>query len=249
MDWVLDLDLDFFVWPVKRDRPVRKRLPRNSWTHLATPSDVRSFLEERCHLKRDAKTRGRQLTEHSEAFETWREWLGAQKLSRPFGVVHVDGHSDLGAGVNNSFQYLDGLLALPLERRSKPGMGPKAINSGNYLLAAIANRWLAHLTYVYPTDPTCLQGPFPPGDLPHQVFLNGDWRSKQIQLRGFGKGAVLLRNPVPVVVERRLSFDLIAHSDFEFSGFTHLVVAHSPRYTPESADPLLPVIQEYFHSA
>jgi hypothetical protein len=46
MDWVLDLDLDFFVWPVKRDRPVRKRLPRNSWTHLATPSDVRSFLEK-----------------------------------------------------------------------------------------------------------------------------------------------------------------------------------------------------------
>jgi hypothetical protein len=154
MDWVLDLDLDFFVWPVKRDRPVRRRLPRSSWTHLATPADVRFFLENRCHLNLDVKTRGRQITEHSQSLEVWREWLGARKLSHPFGVVHVDGHSDLGSGVNQSFQYIDELLALPLEKRLNPRMGPKAINSGNYLLAVIANRWLTHLSYVYPSDPT-----------------------------------------------------------------------------------------------
>jgi hypothetical protein len=248
MDWVLDLDLDFFVWPVKRDRPTRKRLPRNSWTHLATPADVRFFLQIRCHLNSDAKIRGRKLTEHSEAFETWSEWLGSGKLSHPFGVIHVDGHSDLGSGVNNTFEYLDELLALPLKKRSNPRMGRKALNSGNYLLAAIANRWLTHLSYVYPTDSTWAQRPFPPAGLPHQIFLNGDWRNEKIQLRGYEKKTLRLANSVPKVVEPPLSFNVIAGSDFEFSGFTHLVIAHSPQYTPETADPLLSVVKEFFIS-
>jgi hypothetical protein len=248
MDWVLDLDLDFFVWPVKRDRPLRKRLPRGGWTHLATAESVRDFIEKRCRLSQDIRIPGRQLTEHVEALEVWREWLDARQLSQPFGVVHVDGHADLGAGCNTTFYYLDELLASPLKQRANPRMGPKALNSGNYLLGALANRWLASLLYVHPTDPTSPQKPFPPGDLPPQVFLNSDWRSKQIQLRGYKKGDSLLAHPAPVVVEPCVSFDLIADRDWEFSGFTHMVVAQSPQYTPQAADLLLPVIREYFTS-
>src|SRR6266851_1477060 len=48
---VLDLDLDFFVWPVVRG-PVEGR-PSDSDLACASPEQVRLFLEEQCGLSRE----------------------------------------------------------------------------------------------------------------------------------------------------------------------------------------------------
>src|SRR6266851_9396177 len=49
---VLDLDLDFFVWPVVRG-PVEGR-PSDSDLACASPEQVRLFLEEQCGLSRES---------------------------------------------------------------------------------------------------------------------------------------------------------------------------------------------------
>jgi hypothetical protein len=246
MDYVLDLDLDFFVWPVKRDQCDHVRLPKNECQYLASQEKVRQFLEACCHLTQSTKIPGRQLREHVEAFETWREWLHDGQISKPFGVVHVDGHGDLGAGWNLTFSYMDELLALPVCDRSTPFIGEKWLNSGNYLLGAIANRWINRLAYVYPTNPISREDCPPTGDLPPQCFFEDDWRSKKIQLRKYDRQARMQAKPVPKSAEPCVPFEVIPDSSFNFEQFTHMVVAQSPKYTPKRADRLLRVIADYF---
>jgi hypothetical protein len=55
---------------------------------VATETEVRNFLEQRCHLTRNSKIP--EFTEHRDAFRVWRSWLEEGKLSAPFAVVHVD---------------------------------------------------------------------------------------------------------------------------------------------------------------
>jgi hypothetical protein len=56
MNTILDLDLDFFVWSVKH-HPEEARLPESECRHLTLKAEVRTFLERRCHLSKDAKIR------------------------------------------------------------------------------------------------------------------------------------------------------------------------------------------------
>jgi hypothetical protein len=75
MDTVLDLDLDFFVWPIATMRGGKKRLGDDEFTHGATPEEVRSFLEQRCHLNKTARLPGQEFVEHRDAFRTWGDGL------------------------------------------------------------------------------------------------------------------------------------------------------------------------------
>jgi len=148
MHTVLDIDLDFFVWPPYTGPLNHERLPDSECTHLSSEDDVRCFLEERCHPGREAPIPGQRFTQHEDAFRVWRRWLLEKKLSSPFRVIHVDAHADLGAGMNLSCYYIETeLLALPLESRSQPRFAvDNGLNSSNYLLGAIANRWIDHLS-------------------------------------------------------------------------------------------------------
>ena len=249
LDYVLDLDLDFFVWPVSRGPREHDRLPDCECERVASEEEVHRFLGERCHLNPPARIQGRELHEHVEAFGAWRDWLLVGELSEPFGVVHVDGHADVGAGLNLTFAYLDEFLALPLGKRRNPRMGEKGLNSGNYLLGAIANRWVASLTYVYPTHLVSQRDCVPLGDFPPQCFKNNDLETKQIQLKGYSKQEHMKANPIPIHIEPCVPFELVPNHRFEFSGFTHMVVAQSPQYTPRSADRLLPIIRQYLAPA
>jgi hypothetical protein len=149
MQTVLDLDLDFFVWPIEHMPEDTGRLPETEYKH-SPPDEVREFLEARCTLKRGKKIPGHEMVEHDEAFSTWRRWLRAGVLSAPFNVIHVDAHADLGLGDSGWVYLLSELLALPWSQRSEPRFEPRALNSGNYLAFAIANRWIGNLTYVFP---------------------------------------------------------------------------------------------------
>ena len=274
MHTILDLDLDFFVWPIERDRAEDE--PRLDEKEFAPQSaeQVREFLEKRCGLSTTRPIPGRFVVHHVDAFTTWRDWLGNGALSQPFDVVHVDAHADLGAGWNQSAKFYETeLLALPLEQRGSPQVGTDSTNSGNYLVAAVANRWIRSLTYVYPTEP---KPPDPeeirksqamenlrqflsddnederyPNDLAPFCFKDWNPRTRTIQLREYSRSHYSLvdRNTAPVHVEPEVPFDWKKAEEFTFSDFTHFVVAQSPAYTPAAADPLLEVIREYFTPA
>ena len=79
-------------------------------------------------------------------------------------------------------------------------------------------------------------------------FRDDDWKTKILELKQYPKNIDVFRTqrPEPVRIEPPVEFDLAAGSSFEFSGFTHLVVAQSPQFTPVAADALLDVIREYF---
>ena len=278
MDKVLDLDLDFFVWPTVDDTgrhgvSKRARPPKTRFTRIATELEVSEFLEKQCGLSKAHKLPGREAKEHIDAFSVWREWLIQGRLSLPFTVVHVDAHSDLGSGLNNTFHYIStGLLSLPLESRRCPTFGPRHLNSGNYLAGAIANRWVQHLTYVYPSDP---EPSAPPPDdlseamtsaqllralrrreglreetpqppfLPEWCFRDGRIEFGIVELRRFQDGPNWhMRDPLST--EPPVEFRTVEDYLFSETEFTHMFLAQSPQYVPKEADALLDVIREYF---
>jgi hypothetical protein len=262
MDTVLDLDLDFFVLPPYRGEAAHGRLPESECQSLMTAEEARRFLERRCHLSWQTRVPGQEFDEHQEVFHTWRRWLHEGKLSTTFCVIHVDGHADLGSAHRPTSRYVETeLLALPIADRYAPRFGPGGLDSGSYLLGAIANRWICRLVYVYATErrlktSKCAEdwlgidwlmrdecGPQVP-DLVAWVFQNDDWRTGNIQLKHRGLGDTWKTDPIDA--EPIVPFEPTEETEFDFSGFTHMVVARSPLYTPLSADDLLPTIRDYF---
>jgi len=267
MHTVLDLDLDFFAWPPLHYRDEEMGRPTESeFKHLADETEVRTFLERQCHLNKADRIPGRQFVEHIDAFHIWKQWIQEGKLMAPFAVVHVDGHSDLGAGMGLTCHYIETeLLALPLPERSAPRLDEHdGITSANYLVAAIANQWISRLTYVYPVctlqeehenphlakirrlmlDTAEEHNPNLPGDLPPWCFQTDD--RTQIQLAHRKPEDFLNFDHPPIHLEPPVPLECKTSAEFDASGFTHLVVAQSPGYIPASSDRLLSVIQDYF---
>jgi len=252
MHTVLDLDLDFFVWPIAHWPESDGRLPAGDCEYLATDHEVRGFIEQRCHLNRVNKIPGKVFVEHEEAFRVWRCWITDGTLTSPFRVFHVDAHADLGLGDSGWVYLSTELLALPLHRRDKPRFASNGLSSSNYLAFAIANRWIYDLTYVFPTGPSTVSGQAGrscPDDLPPMHFRDGDSKSGLIELKRYepkDKNAVATGSAAtPLDVEPTVPFNCIAAGEFQFSGFTHFVVAQSPRFTPPAAGKLLEIIREY----
>jgi hypothetical protein len=273
MHTILDLDLDFFVWPPFRDCPEEARLPASEWKHLASEVEVRLFLDKQCHLSKQAQVLGCEREQHQDAFSVWRQWIDDERIIAPFNVVHVDAHSDLGSGWSNrSCTFIETeVLAMPAEERRHLPFGKDHLNSGNYLLGAIANRWISQLTYVYPTDrieaaqiqpgslPRFEDGlrdlgrllsanrEPPVNDLPAWIFRNNDWKTELIELKHCRSGSHRGFCELPVHTEPPVPFKCVVAEEFNSDSFTHVFVAHSPEYTPVEADRLLPIIREYFY--
>jgi hypothetical protein len=279
MQTVLDLDLDFFVWPITHWAEGDGRLSEAECTH-SSPHEAREFMEMRCTLKRGKKIPGHEMVEHRDAFSTWRRWVRTGVLSVPFEVIHVDAHADLGLGDSGWVYLLSEVLALPVAQRSEPQRGPRGLNSGNYLAFAIANRWIAKLTYVFPYQKPKKQEPLTlrvflgdtfshtvssgaaseedeprPTDLLHLLFRDRDAGTGLVELGRYSPETVhqicdgTLRPPEPIHVEPVVPFAYTPADRFRFEGFTHMTVAQSPQYTPASADELLPIFREYFAEA
>src|SRR5438445_1688144 len=119
MDTVLDLDLDFFVWPIAHWRSGRKRRSEADCNYVASKEAVRGFLEQQCYLTTGSKLPGREVVEHPDAFRIWRQWLRDGRLSAPFRVIHVDAHADLGLGDPGWLYLTTDVLARPVARRSR----------------------------------------------------------------------------------------------------------------------------------
>lgn len=140
------------------------------------------------------------------------------------------------------------------------------MNSGNYLVGAIANQWIDKLTYVFPTDPNppVLSGVMPwveklrslgldadrdrfeVSDLPAWVFRDGCPEGRIIELKSYSVEGYGSYSSAPIAYESAIPFDAVAAYQFNDRGFTHMIVAQSPAYTPSTADHLLSIIGEYF---
>ncbi|SRR6266567_1123100 len=256
MHTVLNLDLDFFVWPIAHWPEGDGRLPAGDCEYLATDHEVRGFLEQRCHLNKDNKIPGKVFVEHEEAFRVWRRWIIDGTLTSPFRVFHVDAHADLGLGDSGWVYLSTELLALPLQRRVEPRFASNCLSSSNYLAFAIANRWIHSLSYVFPTGPSSASGRAGkscPDDLPPMHFRDGDPKTGLIELKQYRTRDIMAvttgSRATPLDVEPCVPFNCTAATEFQFSGFTHFVLAQSPRYTPPAADKLLEIIREYLSPA
>jgi hypothetical protein len=273
MDTILDLDLDFFNWPPFRHEHELPRLPASECKHLASSFQVRDFLERQCCLSEQFPLRGHEAEFHKDAIKVWRCWIDEGLLSVPFNIVHIDAHSDLGQGEDSLYIERE-LLALPvIQRRCLNDGADCHLDSGNYLLFAIANNWVDNLTCVYPVEPV-----FPiqdtsgkhvapeqelrsfgshcdkilygeellPCDIPAWIFRESDRRTGIIELKQYRLNQSPLCHDPTLNTEPPVSFKNQASNDFHLSGFTHFFLARSPQHTPKKADRLLPLIRKYF---
>lgn len=275
MQVVLDLDLDFFVWPVETWPSWKDRRPEDPDNRIASSEIVRTFLEKQCGLSNATPIPGRAVTVHDDAFFAWRDWIDAGELQVPFRVVHVDAHADLGLGDAGYIYLMTELLRLDVSDRRDPRRGPAAMNEGNYLAFAVANRWVSSLTYVFPTEPEdlaaarearraaqakmfgqlyeAIPGPRRPNDLMAYHFHRMDPQTNLLELKHYQAWDNVARVvpgetwPAPVRCEPQVPFSTVEQAEFADDGFTHLTVAKSPLYSPASADHLLDVIADYFY--
>lgn len=250
---ILDLDLDFFVTPIHHWQASEERLSSSEYL-CANAAEVEEFLEEQCGLSKSHRIPGRFIEEHDAAYDTWRDWIAAGSLMVPFEVVHVDAHADMGLGDSSYIYLLEELLALPIEQRRNPRRGTDALNPGSYLPFAIANHWLSSLTYVYPPDVDVDEDGVP-NDIHPYLFRGGTLKGQPIQLPHYPPGyfhAMSMsgeQHSEPIHWEPPVASAYISSDSFSSSGFTHMVLARSPGYTPATADALIPVIEQYFYPA
>ncbi|QHN03422.1 hypothetical protein FTO74_08635 [Granulicella sp. WH15] len=256
MHKVLDLDLDFFSWPIVRG-PVDGR-PSDAEHKCVSPEVVRTFLESQSGLSREQKIPGHFCQTHDGAFNAWRKWRTEGTLSQSFEVDHVDAHSDLSYGDASWHYILTQFLELPVDERSDPERGVHRLNEGTYLTFAIANRWISSLSYVYPTfqdqDSGNAKGGrddgYPP-DLNRLLFRNQEFDPGFIELRHLSKSDadnMMFGQRVghPISIEPAVPIRFIPGDKFSGSHYSHIILAHSAEYCPPAADELISVIREYF---
>jgi len=239
---ILDIDLDFFL----DHRPLFKPNSRPS-VAASTPwpeERVRQFLEQRCGPDREKPLPGRTLTHHHEVFLDWRERIQRGSLATPFTVVHVDWHADLGMGETTPGYVLTTLLDTPIAQRSAIADAPgQRLTPGNFLLFALACRWIDQLTYVYSPNRRDI-------DIPAYCMQRGDFASGALQLPHYPPATALADivalTAAPSAWEPAVAFELVSGADLHVTQpFTLLYLTQSPDYTPPEADRLIAVIQEY----
>ena len=199
---------------------------------------------------------------HHEALLVWQRWLDVGLIAKPFEVVHVDAHSDLGTSgwghtENTDWSFvLTELLAIPIESRPGADVGFGVLHEGNYLAFALAYGWIDELTMVYPSDAEVrprfsrLEPESFPNDLIPEFFRDRDpaselierWPISPVDRRKLELGNAVVRVGPAI----KLPCQLRWAADFHRTGFTHMILAESPDFTTEGADLLIPILQEYF---
>jgi len=242
---VLDLDLDFFqsgivTWPQGEGRP-------SSSDHPPWPANrVAVFLESACGLDSSHLLPGHLAATHDKVFHRWKWQLASGQLVPPFDVVHVDAHADLSMG-NAGWDHVCFEL-LHEDSDQRPEAAQAFVDEGNYLLFAIACRWVREVTYVYHPEVPILDGL--PNDLMKLLFRDFDRKSGIIELpsfapedrpRGVTEGGVS-----PIRREPPVPFCVVSHDELKAPGpFDFAYLSVSPKYSSPAADSLIEVIGQY----
>lgn len=222
---VLDLDLDLFCSaPCALAAPGCRPGPEEAEPWEA--DRFRGFLESCCGLTRSDPIPGRVFETHDSALELWRE-----HASVPLDVVHCDMHSDLGIGRPGPAFVLESVITRPVGDRVRIAgyRSERKLDEANYLLFALAFRWIASLTNVrspasLPDEPSfCTPGAIRLVSSVGRLIPSLDFREPAVPYR-------VLRDPEALRPEGR----------FELAS-----LAVSPRYAPSSLDSLIDVFREY----
>lgn len=233
---VLDIDLDFFLADCCELAPLGKRPPllgHEPWSEEV----VRCFLEENCGLNRDNPIQGRAFETHDGALLFWEELIEAGKLAVPFEVTHIDAHSDLGIGKPGPGFVLNSVITLdPAKRADTPRYYEmKQLDEANYLLFALAFRWVSRLENV--------RNPKSRADIPDFAYENEAGEYTHIKLSSFVSKLFENKNGEEPEVPFAVFSD---YTEFKANGkYDFVSVARSPRYAPKEADALMAVIEEY----
>ncbi|MBR5561479.1 MAG: UPF0489 family protein [Clostridia bacterium] len=228
---VLDLDMDFFLSGPCPLAAYGER-PDESCAQVWDDAQVIRFLEEQCGLSAERPVRGAIFDTHDKALDYWAARLEDGSLSAPFEVVHVDTHSDLAFGPPGTNYVLNVVLSrLPQQRASLDVYrGAVELDEANYLLFALAFRWIDRLAYV--------RNPKSHQDIPRQL-LDGEGN---IHLRSFISQMMESKNGREPVVPFAVYDD---YTQFEQRGYDFVTMAQSPRYAPESADRIMEILRRY----
>ena len=262
---IIDLDMDYFMEYIatgivesREERLAEERYGDCVWSEQR----IRKFLEDNLGISKKRKIKGRIVTGHNEALFFWRELIKKESLQTPFEVVHIDSHADLGFGYLSYAYISDSLLQYPVDERC---MHTKYVDCfgkmndegiGNYLLYAIAFRWINKLTYC--ANPNGNKNDYmwetlkdfeerliwdTPVENIIQLVCNpglafpsydADEQEKQEYLK------TAIKEPkVPLLIIPSIQ-DVKYEGDFDF-----VVLAQSPNYTPASADFIMNIVREY----
>ncbi|MBR5288810.1 MAG: UPF0489 family protein [Clostridia bacterium] len=228
---VLDLDMDFFLSDPCPLAPLGER-PQESCARVWSDEEVVRFLEEQCGLSREKPVPGAIFETHDQAIDFWAARIAQGQLSVPFEVVHVDTHSDLAFGPPGTNYVLNVVLSRLPEQRPSIDTYRRAVelDEANYLLFALAFRWIDRLSYV--------RNPKSHQDIPPQLLdAQGN-----IHLRSFISAMMEGKNGKEPVI----GFDVYDdYTQFRQTGYDFVTMAQSPRYAPASADRIMEIVRQY----
>lgn len=262
---VLDLDMDYFMKSVATsvDESTPERLSEEDYGDCVwTEQEVRSFLEDNLGLSKEKKVRGRVVAGHNESLFFWKELIEKNELMTPFEVIHVDSHADLGLGYSSWTHILDYLLWYPVEERSQH---PRYVDHsgrlraegiGDYLLFAVAYRWISRIIYCGNPNGECndylldtlkdfKEEPIwdKPVENTIQLLYNPEMEFPQYDDSEYEKRQYIRKSrkepEVPFLIIPTID-DVHFDGDFDFA-----VLAQSPNYTPASADFIMDIFREY----
>lgn len=228
---VLDLDMDFFLTaPCPLAKPGER--PDESCAQAYSDEEVIRFLEEQCGLSREHPVPGAIFDTHDKALDFWHARLQDGSLTAPFEVVHVDTHSDLAFGPPGTGYVLNVVLSRLPQQRAIIDTYREAVelDEANYLLFALAFRWISRLSYV--------RNPKSHQDIPSQLLDGGG----NIRLRSFVSAMMEGKNGKEPVIPFDVYDD---YHQFKQTGYDFVTMAQSPRYAPKSADRIMEIVKRY----
>ena len=223
---VLDIDMDFFLTGPCELAEYGKR-PSAAEAQPWTEAEVRAFFENNCGLSRENPIPGAVFETHDMALDYWRK-----NCAFPMHVTHIDTHSDLGIGKPGPGFVLESVITRKSDNRGtiEEYYEKKQLDEANYLLFAIAFRWISSLDNV--------RNPNSRPDIPSFCHENS------LKLES-SAGRIL---PMLNHNEPEIPFNVYNDwRDFKGSGYTHATMAVSPRYSPETADFIIDIFKEYIN--
>ena len=228
---VLDLDMDFFLSGPCPLAELGER-PEEGCVKVWSEDAVVRFLEEQCGLSREHPVPGAIFDTHDKALDFWAARVSDGSLDTPFEVVHVDTHSDLAFGPPGTNFVLNVVLSrLPQQRATIAAYHDAVeLDEANYLLFALAFRWISRLAYV--------RNPKSHQDIPKQL-LDAEGN---IHLRSFISAMMESKNGKEPVIPFDVYDD---YTQFQQAGYDFVTMAQSPRYAPKSADRIMDIVRRY----
>ncbi len=238
MQRILDIDLDFFLDRIFHCQDEPKRRLSSKEYRVEPIDEALAYLREHCGLAEAQPIPGEVCKHHKEVFFHWERMIRDGVLKTPFEVIHVDAHADMGLGNLSSLYIAEEFLAQPVKRRRVPrSKEPWALNNCNFILYALAMRWIGRLTYV--THPRCQD------DVQWMHMKDFSSKSGFVQLKQFEPGlAERVKDPLdvkkfPFEAEPEVPMAVVPREEFRIDGRPDFVfISQSPTYTPREVDEL-----------